>query len=68
MWALYDEDNSGSLDMHETKRFINDIVQSVNRNFDESDFIRTFRRIDENGNGLINKFEMVYFIASILDN
>lgn len=68
MWVLFDKDNSGSLDKPETKRFLQTVLENIPppNNFDESKFEDTFHAMDKNGNGMVEKSEMVMFIKSIM--
>lgn len=68
MWVLFDKDNSGSLDKPETKNFLQTVLENIPppNNFDESKFEDTFHAMDKNGNGMVEKSEMVMFIKSIM--
>ena len=46
IWAKYDVDNNGTLDMDEAKAFVREILEEVSgegMGFDDSDFARCFR-------------------------
>jgi len=57
IYEKYDSDNSGSLDLEEIERLMNDIYTKLGKSQRASDQeIRFFiRSIDQNGDGLIQK-------------
>ena len=68
IWGQFDKDNSGALDKAETKKFLQRVLENIPppNHFDESKFDDTFHAMDKNGNGLVEKNEMVMFIKSIM--
>jgi Ca2+-binding EF-hand superfamily protein len=56
------------LDRADTKLFVKDILKSVDRGFNQSEFSRTFREIDVDGNGLISQKEMINYLTEIWQN
>ena len=66
MWSNYDIDQDNALNKKEAKCFVNDIMSSVSTQFDQSEFNRVFKEMDADGNGMIEKDEMVQFLTKIL--
>jgi len=69
IWSQFDADHSGELDREETKQFLKVVLENCPppNNYDESRFDQTFIEIDEDGNGLIEKHEMVAFIKKLME-
>ena len=68
IWLEYDNDNSGSLDKEETRRFVNEtLYKNVegNKGMSEEEFEKCFNEFDADGSGTIEKSEMIEFIKSI---
>ena len=61
IWGKYDVDNSGELDKDETRKFLTKILRDMNyrEELDDEDFDELFSEFDEDGNGTIEKEEMV---------
>ena len=59
MWDKYDIDLDGVLNKKEAKRFVRDIMDSVHTEFDGTEFSKVFVEMDLDGNGMIDKAEMV---------
>ena len=70
LWAIYDEDKSGSLDYDETKLFITETLTSMGQKdaYNDHAFTQMFKRFDTDGNGLIDQEEMKRFIAGLVHN
>lgn len=68
IWAQFDADHSGELDKDETRNFLKVVLENCPppHNYDESKFEQTFIEIDEDGNGMIEKHEMVAFIKKLM--
>ena len=67
IFAIYDVDNSGSLDKEETKKFIIKTLAEVTSadDFSEEDFDLCFWEFDKDGSGTIEKDEMAEFIKNV---
>lgn len=68
IWPIYDEDNSGNLDIDETRKFVQQYMLAIGFNedeFQEEIFLQMFREFDDDGSGLIEKDEMYHFIAKL---
>ena len=60
VWITYDTDNSGDLDANEAKLLIENISGNTDVDIEE---IRSFaQQMDTNGNGLIDRNELINFI------
>lgn len=68
IWSDFDADHSGQLDKPETRAFLQKVLADVPppNAYDEAKFEETFIAIDKNGNGLIEKNEMQFFVKSLL--
>ena len=68
IWSEFDVNNNGSLDQVETKAFLKKALTDIPppNEYDDSKFDITFRSIDKNRNGVIEKAEMVMFLKSVL--
>mmetsp|Transcript_17329 Transcript_17329/g.21858 ORF Transcript_17329/g.21858 Transcript_17329/m.21858 type:complete len:93 (-) Transcript_17329:107-385(-) len=67
IWEEYDNDNSNTLDKEECRRFIYTTIrefggQKAVETLSDEDFDLTFALFDSDGNGTIDKGEMVKFI------
>jgi Ca2+-binding EF-hand superfamily protein len=62
LWDKYDEDGSGALDVKETKALTKDIMDMVGSAFNKDDFERAFKAMDVDGNGVVDRTEMVGFL------
>ena len=69
LWDLYDQDGTGYLDREEAQLFFHDCMGGKNgydNELRDSDFEACFTRLDSDGNGVLNKEEMVVFIKELL--
>ena len=68
IWAEFDSNTNDKLEKEETRTFLKKAFENLplHNHFDESKFDETFVAIDKNGNGTIEKNEMVLFMKSIL--
>ena len=67
IWAEWDKDNSGELDKDETREFLQHVFKDMpGHAYDDSKFDETFSAIDANGDGLMQKSELAYFIRVLL--
>ena len=64
MWEKYDVDRSGALDREETKNFVRYTLLDMNADdsFDDAAFEHVFNHFDKDGNGTIDKDEMLMFL------
>ena len=70
IWGEYDKDGSNTLDREECQRFIVTTMTecmgpAVAQGFSVSDFNEAFDKFDLDGNGTIEKDEMVMFIRNV---
>ena len=67
IWREYDQDNSGYLDIEETRRFVFDVLREMSDDFafSQEDFERCFREFDADKSGTIEKEEMCMFIKRV---
>jgi len=67
VWFTFDSDNSGQLDKNETRTFLKVVLGNCPppNNYDDTRFDETFLEMDANGNGMIEKDEMVAFIKKL---
>ncbi len=66
IWIEWDKDQSGSLDKAETREFLKYAMKDFPQGYDDSKFDETFNVIDTDGDGLMDKQELAYFIKSLL--
>jgi hypothetical protein len=72
IWAQYDTDNSGSLEMEECQKFFADMLGQLDQKIDgdqlkdKETLQAAFDAIDKDGNGRIVKLEMMAFTKSLL--
>lgn len=75
IWASYDKDQSGTLDLEETKKFMEDYLQSIGMaDYEDAEkgtdlevnneevITHMFRQCDKDGSGEIDKKEMIKLI------
>ena len=69
IWDVFDDDNSGFLDKEETKKFVESTMKDMNDDdhyeLSEEDFEQTFAYFDVDGNGVIERAEMIKFIKKV---
>ena len=65
LWDQYDVDLNGELDKDEVKELTKDVMTTVGGQFNKEDFDRTFLEMDNDGNGVIEKEEMVQFLQNL---
>ena len=70
IWGEYDKDRSGTLDREECQRFIMTTMSecmgpAAVQGFSVDDFNQAFDKFDLDGNGTIEKDEMVTFIRKV---
>ena len=70
IWDSYDDDGSGTLDKDECKQFVINTMKEamgpeVVETFSDDDFDSAFSKVDLDGNGTIEKGEMVMFIRRV---
>ena len=67
IWEVFDTDNSGSLDKDETKRFVKSTLMDMQEDnpLSDEDFEQCFREFDKNGDGEIERSEMITFIKIV---
>ena len=67
IWEVFDDDNSGSLDKAETKKFIRSTLKDMSDGnpLSDDDFEQCFKEFDEDGSGLIERVEMINFIKKV---
>lgn len=59
IWAVFDSDQSGYMDVDETRTFVKSILSSImGTPFTEEAFLQQFKDIDTDGSGVIDKKEM----------
>ena len=65
---MFDDDNSGSLDREETKKFVIETMGPVARdtNFSDEAYDELFKIFDKDNSGTVEKAEMVIFIKQLL--
>ena len=69
IWLQYDSDNSGSLDKEETRQFVYSILVTMNGadfQLDDRLFETTFRQVDVDESGMIEKDEMALLIRTLV--
>ena len=68
IWKNFDDDHSGELDKEETRNFLKTVLENCPppNNYDESKFEATFIEIDTNGDGMVDKQEMITFIKKLM--
>ena len=68
IWLEFDTDNSGFLEKDETRKFLQVVLKDmdVDDSYEDSRFEQTYAAIDANGDGVIKKEEMAYFIRMML--
>ena len=61
IWGKYDDDNSGCLDIDETRRFVLDFLADMagGAGFNSDEFDQCFHEFDTDGSGTIERDEMV---------
>jgi hypothetical protein len=67
IWEKYDADNSGSLDMDESRAFVQDILSDVGGDFSEPVFQAMFKSFDEDRSGTLEKEEILNFILKLIE-
>ena len=69
IWDVFDDDNSGFLDKEETKKFVESTMKDMNDDdhyeLSDEDFEQTFAYFDVDGNGVIERAEMIKFIKKV---
>ena len=67
IWEVFGTDNSGSLDKDETKRFVKSTLMDMQEDnpLSDEDFDQCFREFDKNGDGEIERGEMITFIKLV---
>ena len=68
IWEVFDDDNSGSLDKEETKKFIRSTLQGMSSDgnaLSDDDFEQCFKEFDDDGSGFIERAEMIAFIKKV---
>lgn len=66
IWDKYDTDNSGSLDMDQSRTFVQDILKDVGGDFSEPVFQAMFQSFDEDKSGTLEKSEIMTFITRMI--
>ena len=66
IWEKYDTDNSGSLDMDQSRTFVKDILKDVGGDFSEPVFQAMFKSFDEDRSGTLEKEEILTFITKLI--
>ena len=61
VWAKYDTDRSGELNLYQAKKFITHVVGVI----PDKVFQHVFKTFDNDGSGAIGKHEMVEFMNAI---
>lgn len=70
IFAYYDKDRSGDLDLFELTQFFNEVFRQLGDNnvVNEHDVQCTMKKIDQNFNGRADKYEIFKALKSILSN
>ena len=59
IWAVFDDDDSGYLDIKETKNFVRTILNSIMEvEYSEERFLKLFKELDSDNSGTIDKDEI----------
>lgn len=59
IWAVFDDDNSGYLDMKESKNFVRTVLSDIMEiEYSEERFLKLFKEVDSDNSGTIEKDEM----------
>ena len=66
VWGKFDTDNSGVLDINESRNFVNLLLGKAALAFSDEDFEVIFKEFDGDGNGVIDKSEMAEFLKRAL--
>ena len=66
IWGKFDENNDGSLNYIECRKFVNFILGANASEFSEEEFFMIFKEFDKDGDETISKPEMSSFLKQIL--
>lgn len=59
IWAVFDDDDSGYLDMKESKNFVRTVLSDIMEiEYSEERFLKLFKEVDSDNSGTIEKDEM----------
>lgn len=68
IWFDFDQDLSGSLGKEETMLFVNQLYSQLGlKAIDRQEFDQRFKDLDIDGNGTVDKQEMVHFVLGLLE-
>lgn len=68
IWANYDKDNNGELDMEEMRPFVTETLEALDPGvgFEEDAYKECFRTFDVDGSGKVSKNEMAAFMKNLI--
>ena len=65
IWILYDQDNSGYLEIEEVKEYMSQVAKS-HMKISDQELTAIFKAIDINGNNMISRDEMMDFMRQVM--
>ena len=66
IWEVFDADNSGQLDLEETKKFVRSTLGANSQHqMKDEEVEQVFKEFDDDNSGLIDRHEMISFIKKL---